>query len=160
VPFLLGFLVIAVLVGAGLLVLHLRGNGNPHSGPTTPVTVTTTPPSSPASSTPASRPPSSPAAPTTPQGVVTAYYDAINNRDYATAYGLLGSQAQARESYASFKQGYSDTEHDSLTVTGVSGDTVSITLVAQHTDGSILKFSGTYTVQNGKIVGSNIQRTS
>jgi hypothetical protein len=156
VPFLLGYLVIAVLVGAGLLVLHLRGNGNPHSGPTTPVTVTTTPPSSPASTTPASSPTSSPAAPTTPQGVVTAYYDAINNRDYATAYGL-NSQAQHSESYASFKQGYSDTEHDSLTITGVSGDTVSIALVAQHTDGSLLHFSGTYTVQNGKIVGSNIQ---
>jgi hypothetical protein len=159
VPLLLGFLVIAVLVGAGLLVLHLRGNGNPHSGPTTPVTVTTTPPSRPASSTPASSPRSSPAAPTTPQGVVTAYYDAINNRDYATAYGL-NSQAQGSESYAKFKQGYSDTEHDSLTVTGVSGDTVSISLVAQHNDGSILKFSGTYTVQNGKIVGSDIQRIS
>lgn len=88
--------------------------------------------------------------------MLTAYYDAINNHDYRTAY-RLNTQAQATESFATFKQGFAGTQHDVLTITGVSGDVVSINLTADQTDGSVKYYTGTYTVQNGKIVGSNVQ---
>jgi hypothetical protein len=152
-PILVGVLVLAVLGGAAALVLHLRANGNPHTGPTTPVTVTK--PASGSPSVSASRSPSSPAGPDT---VVTEYYTAINNHDYRTAY-RLNEQEQSIESFATFKQGFTGTQHDNLTITGVNGGTVSFDLTADQTDGSVKTYEGTYTVQNGKITDSNVTQT-
>ncbi len=153
-PFLLGFVIVAALAGAGLVALHLGGIGNPHAGPTTPVTVTATA----GASSPTSGPSSPTPAVTGPRGVVTAFYNAIDSHHYGAAY-RLDSQVQSSQSFATFKQGYSGTQHDALTITGVSGDVVSFNLTADQTDGSVKYYSGTYTVRGGKIVQSNVRQT-
>ena len=164
-PFLVGFVIIAILAGAGVLVLHLRGHSGPKTGPTSPVTASgsrhassagpsSQAPSSPAQSSPAS---SSPAI-ASPGTVVTDYYNAINAHHYRAAYEL-NAQAQSTESFTSFRDGYAGTSDDVLTITGVSGETVSFKLTANQTDGTAKYYSGSYTVQNGKIVGSNVVQT-
>jgi hypothetical protein len=89
---------------------------------------------------------------------VRAYYDAINAHQFRKAYGL-STQAQDTESFAQFRQGYQGTSHDTLTITGVSGDVVSFNLTANQSDGTVKTYSGSYTVQNGSIVGSNVAQT-
>ncbi len=157
-PILLGLLAVAILAGAAVFVLHLRGN--PQTGPTTPVTVTASPSSSGGSGSrsASSSPPSSPATPPSPDAVLTQYYDAINNHDYRTAY-RLNSQVRSSESFATFKAGFAGTQHDTLTITGVSGDVVSFNLTAGQTDGSVKTYQGTYTIRSGQIVGSNVRQT-
>jgi len=157
-PFLLGFVIVAALAGAGALALHLRGNGNPHTGPATPVTVTATANPSSGSGSQTSGPSSPALAATSPEGVVTRFYGAINSHRYAVAY-RLDSQVRSTESFATFKQGYAGTQHDTLTITGVSGDTVSFRLTADQTDGSVKYYTGTYTVRSGQIVASNVAQT-
>jgi tRNA A-37 threonylcarbamoyl transferase component Bud32 len=161
-PVVVGLVVIAILAGAGLLVLHLRGNGSPQTGPTSPATSSgrhssagssSQPPSSPAQSSPASSPVVS-----SPGTVVTDYYNAINAHQYHVAY-RLNAQAQSTESFTTFKDGYGGTSNDVLTLTGVSGQTVNFKLTANQSDGTVKYYSGYYTVQDGKIVGSNVVQT-
>jgi hypothetical protein len=90
--------------------------------------------------------------------VVTEYYNAINAREYRTAYGL-NEQEQSIESFATFKAGFAGTQHDDLTITSVSGDTVSFDLTADQTDGSVKTYQGSYAVQNGKITDSSVTQT-
>jgi hypothetical protein len=149
-PYLLGVLVIVILAGAAALVLYMRGHGSPQTGPASPASRT-------ASSSPSGSPSSSAVVSLSPAAVVTAYYDAINNHDYRTAY-RLSTYAQRTEDFAHFKMGYADTRRDSLTITGVTGDVVSFDLVANHTNGTVKPYSGTYTVRNGKIVGANVNQ--
>jgi hypothetical protein len=150
-PIMLSILIVAILAGAGALVLHLRNNGSPGTGPTTPVTASS--PASPSSQSSSARGRNSPVA------VVSAYYDAVNNHDYATAYGL-NRPAQKIESYESFKHGFAGTKHVDLTITDVSGDLVSFDLIADQTDGTTKVYTGTYTVRNRKIWLANVRRTS
>jgi len=91
--------------------------------------------------------------------VVTAYYNAINNHQYRTAW-QLNSYAHSQESYGAFKQGFDATQTDYLTIVGVQGNVVSIRLSADQTNGTVKTYDGTYTVQNGTIVGSSIQQLS
>ena len=93
-----------------------------------------------------------------PGTVVTHYYNAINAHRYHVAY-RLNAQAQSTESFTSFRDGFAGTQDDVLTITGVSGETVSFKLTASQTDGTAKYYSGTYTVQDGKIVGSNVVQT-
>lgn len=148
-PILLGLLIVVILAGAGVFVLHLRGNSAQGGG-------TTTPPSSPASSSASqSSPASQSPAVLSPAAVVRAFYRDINARGYAAAYSI-DLAVHASQSFSAFKSGYSDTAHDTVAITGVSGNVVSVYLTATHTDGSIHTFTGTYTVQNGKIVAANV----
>lgn len=156
-PIVLGILVIAILGGAAALVLHLRGNGTPHVGHGTRVSGSGSP-SAGDSRSASTSPSTSPTAPASPDTVVTEYYNAINSHDYRTAYRLNG-QEQSIESFTTFKQGFAGTQHDNLTITGVTGDTVTFNLTADQTDGSVKTYQGTYTVQNGKIVGSHVTQT-
>ena len=149
-PFLAGMLVVLLLAGAALLVLHaLNKNSNAGRGTTSgrshsPRAGSSSPTSS-----------SSPAL-ATPAGVVRAYYAAINHHQYHTAYKL--SAEPSKQPFGQFKQGYeSTTRHVTLTITGVSGNVVSVQLVATQLDGSVKKYSGTYTVSGGKLISSNIQ---
>ena len=156
-PITMSILAVVILAGIGALVLHLHSNGRPHIAPTTPVTASGSPSRHAASK--ASTSPSSPAVPTSPNAVVTAYYDAVNNHDYATAY-RLNQPARNSESYAAFKQGFTGTQRDNLTITGVSGDLVSFDLTASQTDGTVKTYTGTYTVRNGEIVVANVRQTN
>jgi len=149
-PVLIGLLVLAILAGAAFAVLRLRNHGL--GGPVTTITRTTSPTSPPVSAT--STPPPSAA----PADVVRAFYTAINNQDYRTAWNLDQS-VHSSESYGQFKSGYSTTTASTaLTVVSVSGDVVQIKLTANQLDGTIKYYAGTYTVQNGAITGSNIQQ--
>jgi serine/threonine-protein kinase len=153
-PIMASILAVAILAGVGALVLHLRSNGNPRTGPTTQVTA-----SGSASSSRHATSPASPAVLSSPGSVVNAYYDAVNNHDYATAY-RLNIPAQKIGSYAAFKQGFTGTRHVDLTITAVSGHLLSFDLTADQTDGTVKTFTGTYTVRNGKIAKASVSRTS
>jgi len=144
-PVLVGLLTVAVLAGAAVFVLHLRGNeGSGRNGHSS------SPPSpSPSSSQSSTRPP------TTPRAVVTAYYRDLNLRHYLAAY-RLNTYIHGSQTFSQFKCGYTTTQHDYLTITGISGDVVSLDLKAMHTDGNLYYLSGTLTVGHGKIVGSDV----
>ncbi|WIY06346.1 hypothetical protein QRX60_21780 [Amycolatopsis mongoliensis] len=90
---------------------------------------------------------------------VVAYYDAINRRDFATAWSLGGSRIAGGGGYTRYVDGFATTSWDTVTVTDVRGSTVSVVLSAVQTDGSTRTFSGTYTVSGGVITGSHMTRT-
>jgi hypothetical protein len=96
-------------------------------------------------------------APAPPDRVVEAYYDAINARDYPAAWALLGG-SRFGQTYDEFAAGFANTVHDALTITGVNGDTVTVKLVATHSDGSTRTYRGTYTVRGGRIVEGHLRR--
>ncbi|WP_446047630.1 hypothetical protein [Streptomyces olivaceus] len=86
---------------------------------------------------------------------MTAYFDAINERDFPTAWDLGGRNLD--EDYDHFVAGFDTTESDELTVVGTTGEDVSVTFVARQTDGSQQAFDGTYTVRDGVIVDAAVQ---
>ena len=117
-------------------------------------------PSGPASSSPA--PPSPSATPSGPAAVVQAYYAAINNHQCGTAWNLGGNNLSAAQgqTYQQFCQGFGTTSHDILTVDSVAGNAVTVTIVAQHTDGSSQTYRGSYLVGNGVIQSASVQASS
>ncbi|GAA2041552.1 hypothetical protein GCM10009839_50030 [Catenulispora yoronensis] len=82
--------------------------------------------------------------------VVTAFYAAINAQNYATAWQLGGDNLGF--TYDAFAAGFAGTAHDTLTITGVQGNTVQVHLEALQSDGSTKVYEGFYVVQNGAIV--------
>ena len=95
---------------------------------------------------------------TGPAAVVLAAYADINRHDYQGAYNLgLGWNG---ETYSTFVQGYSTTQSDTITVTGVSGDVVSVSLLAVSTNGTQHTYSGDYTVSGGFITGAYLQQVN
>ncbi|UFR01734.1 hypothetical protein KBP30_11280 [Streptomyces sp. Go40/10] len=89
-----------------------------------------------------------------PADTVTAFFDAINRRDYDKAWELGGKNLDA--SYGSFVAGFTTTERDDVTITSVDGDTVSVNLLAQQTDGTQKSYSGQYTVVDGTITQASM----
>lgn len=71
---------------------------------------------------------------------VVAYYDAINRRDFATAWSLGGSRIAGGGGFAKYVDGFATTSWDTVTVTDVRGSTVSVVLSAVQTDGSTRTF--------------------
>ncbi len=99
--------------------------------------------------------------PTTPVAqTVIAYYDAINRRDFLTAWNLGGQRLAKGGNYSTYVKGFTTTAWDTLTVTGVDGNTVYVDLLARQTDGSLRTFAGSYTVSNGVIIGAAMKRIS
>jgi predicted Ser/Thr protein kinase len=94
-----------------------------------------------------------------PAGVVQAYFAAINNHDCGTAWSLGGDNISAAkgQTYQQFCQGFGTTRHDAVTVDSVAGSTVTVTVVAQQTDGSSQTFQGSYLVGNGVIDSASVQ---
>ncbi|MFF0678686.1 hypothetical protein ACIPH4_07600 [Streptomyces tendae] len=92
---------------------------------------------------------------TGPEATVTAYFDAINNRDFAAAWELGGRNLN--QDYDTFVAGFATTQRDDLTVTGTSGDDVSVTVVAWETDGTQTTYEGTYTVSGGVITSADMR---
>jgi len=91
-----------------------------------------------------------------PASTVLAYYAAINQHRYGKAWELGGRQG----SLTTFENGYVGTAHDTVRITKVDGSVVTVTLRALQSDGSVKLYTGTYTVANGVIVGSDIQLQS
>ncbi len=172
VPILVGVLILVILGGVGFTVLHLSSAGNSHAGPKVTKTISA-PPASTGGGTPAtgqsgsaSSSPSSPASSTTPTQAATgpastvqAYYQAVNSGNYARAWSI-NTYAHSLSDYSSYKEGFSGTENVALTVTGVSGDYVSVSFIAYQTDGSQKDYSGSYLVEHGNIVGASINQSN
>ncbi|MEZ7002368.1 hypothetical protein [Streptomyces sp. AD55] len=92
---------------------------------------------------------------TGPSSVVTAYFDAINRGDYGAAWHLGGKNLDT--DYDHFAAGFGATARDEVTIDGTDGESVAVTFVAWHTDGSWQTYGGTYTVRGGEIVAADIQ---
>lgn len=90
--------------------------------------------------------------------MVQEYFDAINAHDHRRAWDLGGKNLGG--SYDAFVRGFSGTVHDTVAVGDVTGDTVSLDLSAQQTDGSVKVFTGTYTVRDGEIVAADVQEVA
>lgn len=90
--------------------------------------------------------------------VISAFYADITNKDYAAAWALLGYDPNGA-SYASFVAGYSDTGTQTVTEVSESGDQVSFNLTSNNPDGTVQTYSGTDTVQNGRIVAATVVQT-
>jgi uncharacterized protein DUF4232 len=91
------------------------------------------------------------AAPQSEGGLVFDYYQAIDRRAFKTAYGYLGAAFHARQTLDNFTAGFADTVYDDLVISGVHPDAArnqivyDVTVTAWHLDGSVHRFTGTYT---------------
>ncbi|TQK52228.1 hypothetical protein FBY35_2656 [Streptomyces sp. SLBN-118] len=85
---------------------------------------------------------------------VEDYFAAINARDYRRAWDLGGRSLGG--SYSAFRSGFAETSWDTVHIVGVRGGTVTVTLDALQTDGTVRSFAGTYTVRDGVIVDADI----
>lgn len=130
-------------------------NPLPHGPPTSPVTLLLRP-DHPAAIAPSARPRVRARTLKGPAATVRAYIAAINDHDYARAWSIGGQNTGW--SYSSFVSGFSTTARDTLTILSVSGDVVTARLTAQQTDGTVKTYQGTYTVQNGVIIGFDVQQ--
>ena len=143
---------VAVLAIAGVAFAVLRGHSSPPpTGPTSPAS----PPKS-GSATSASSGAPTTAAPLGPAATVQAYIAAINQHNYPRAWDLGGKNTG--KSYNAFASGFNGTASDQLTIVSVSGDIVTVQLAATQTNGSVDDYQGTYTVVDGVITQSDIQR--
>jgi len=147
---------VAVLAVAGVAFAVLRGHSSPQpngpAGPTGPAS----PPKSAGPATSARSGTPAVAAPPGPAATVRAYIAAINRHDYPRAWNLGGKNTG--HSYNAFASGFSGTASDRVTIVSVSGDVVTVRLAATQTDGSVDSYQGTYTVVDGVITQSDIQR--
>jgi hypothetical protein len=120
--------------------------------------------SAPATVSPQAAPPSSTAAPaspnvTDPWAVVSAYYGDIESGNYQQAWALLDSGATTGQTYQEFVNGFSCTGGQQLNEISETGDQVTFSLAATDTcNGQVQHFTGTDTVQNGKIVAANVNQ--
>jgi serine/threonine protein kinase len=142
----------ALLAIAGVAFALLRGHSSPQPA-------NSTGPTSPAGSAHARAATSgSPASPAVlgPAATVTAYIAAINNHDYRKAWNLGGKNTG--QTYHAFADGFAGTANDQLTIVSVAGDVVTVQLAAAQADGTVDDYHGTYTVVDGVITQSAIQR--
>ena len=123
---------------------------------TSPAVTQTTTPSVAPSTTSSASPVTTPANPAV--ATVEAYFAAINAKEYAKAWALGGNNTGT--SYANFVRGFKGTRKDTVTILSVSGDIVTARLSARHADHVVQVFQGTYTVQDGVIVNTDVQQVS
>jgi hypothetical protein len=95
-----------------------------------------------------------PAAQANPARVVREYFAAINGHRYLLAYEL----SSRTEPFSVFTKGFTGTVLDKVTIQQVNGNVVTAQLVALQANGTKKIFQGTYTILNGRISKSNIQR--
>jgi hypothetical protein len=88
---------------------------------------------------------------------VRAYVAAINGHHYARAWRLGGRNTGG--SYPQFASGFGTTARDTLTIVSASGDVVTARITAHETDGTVNTYQGTYTVDNGVIIGFDVLQT-
>ncbi|WP_282699431.1 hypothetical protein [Streptomyces sp. CC219B] len=92
-----------------------------------------------------------------PATVVNRYFEAINDRDFRTAWDLGGKNFDS--SYESFVEGFDETARDELTIESTLGNRVSVSLVAVQNDGTVQSYSGYYTVVDGIITDGSLDLT-
>lgn len=92
-----------------------------------------------------------------PVDVVQAYFAALNDDEFEAAWALGGKNTSGR-SYDGFVTATQGTDQNVVSVDSVVGNKVTVTFDATQTNGSHGRFTGTYTVQNGEIVGADVHR--
>ncbi|WP_157856363.1 hypothetical protein [Actinacidiphila yeochonensis] len=105
-------------------------------------------------SAPAGPPPSSTAA-LGPQQTVERYFEAINAKDYRTAWNLGGRNFH--QSYSTFAASFATTATTSVTIQSITGDVVAVILNTQDTEGKTHDYHGTYTVHDGVITAGSLK---
>jgi len=97
---------------------------------------------------------------TDPWAVVSAYYGDIESGDFPAAWALIDSGATTGQTYQQFVAGFACTGGQTLTEVGTSGDQVTFDLDATNScTGQVQHYTGTDTVQNGKIVAAHVVQT-
>jgi len=97
---------------------------------------------------------------TDPWAVVSAHYGDIESGDYAQAWALISSGAVTGQTYQQFVNGFACTGAQQLTELSESGDQVTFDLAATNScTGAVQHFTGTDTVQNGRIVAAHVTQT-
>ncbi|GGW39790.1 hypothetical protein GCM10010503_15210 [Streptomyces lucensis JCM 4490] len=91
--------------------------------------------------------------------VVTTYYDRLNAGNYSAAWDM-GGRNLFKGSYSQWVAGFDSTAHVEVTATDDGYGDVRVDIRASQTDGSVRVYTGTYTVQDGEIVGADIQQVS
>ena len=101
------------------------------------------------------------------RSIVQRYYDAINNKDYRTAYNIWQDNATDNgESYSQFVAGYGNTLHDDITFDSIVPQdsntvNVNITIHASQRNGTET-FRASYVVakigESWKFVGGSIEK--
>jgi serine/threonine protein kinase len=155
---LLAILIVALIIGG--VAYHVVSS---HSNAAPPVggLSSSAPPvsSAPATSAPTSSGASSgPVSAQTPSQVVQAYYQAINEHQYQTAWDLGGKNTGT--TYDQYVAGFNGTASDVVNILSVSGNVVTAQLTANQTDGTAKVFAGTYTVSGGQITAFDVTRKS
>jgi hypothetical protein len=90
----------------------------------------------------------------TPEAVITSYYNAINRAEYARAYSYYGED-EAPSNYDRWERGYADTafvevRYGDVTEEGAAGSVyyhVPVKLDVEMTDGQRRYFSGCYVIR-------------
>jgi hypothetical protein len=91
-----------------------------------------------------------------PDAVVAAFFNAINQKDWAQLWRILGNRGQpGTADLASMKQGFAKTSKDDFTITSTNGNEVTVLLVATEVNGTAQIFHASYTVSGGVIAGSS-----
>jgi hypothetical protein len=132
------------------------------SAPAKTITRTATPPPATTPAAAASRAPAAPAPQPQPQfanatAVVSQFYQDITDHNYAAAWAAGGRNVSGGVGYDAWVAGYGTTESISLgTFSYFGSGQVQTVLSALQTSGAVYTYTGTYTVQNGIIVGAHI----
>jgi hypothetical protein len=91
--------------------------------------------------------------------VVSAYYGDVESGNYQQAWALLDSGATTGQTYQQFVDGYACTGAQQLSEVSSAGDEVTFDLTATDTcNGQVQHFTGTDTVQDGKIVAADVHQ--
>jgi hypothetical protein len=91
--------------------------------------------------------------------VVSAYYGDIESGNYQQAWALLDSGATTGQTYQQFVDGFACTGSQDLSELSASGNQVTFSLSATDTcNGQVQHFTGTDTVENGKIVAADVHQ--
>jgi hypothetical protein len=155
---LLAVLIVALIIGG---VAYHVVSSHSNAGPPVGGLSSSAPPvsSAPATSAPTSSGASTgPASAQTPSQVVQAYYQAINEHQYQTAWDLGGKNTGT--TYDQYVAGFNGTASDVVEILSVNGSVVAAQLTANQTDGTAKVYAGTYTVTSGVITGFDVKRKS
>ena len=158
-----GAATLIVALGACTTVVESAAPAKSHSAsapassaaPSSSAPASTSPPSASAQAAP---PASSPNV-TDPWAVVSAYYGDIESGNYQQAWALLDSGATTGQTYQQFVDGFTCTGSQDLSEVSESGNQVTFSLSATDTcNGQVQHFTGTDTVENGKIVAADVHQ--
>lgn len=96
--------------------------------------------------------------------VIEEYYEAIDAREYGRAFSLWRGDGPPGQSLEDFTAGFAQTAAvevipgDPSRVEGAAGSrfvTVPVTITATHSDGTVQRFRGTYTLQRSVVDGAS-----